>query len=58
MPIDKLLKDDVRAWSIMTQLVGAGMVARGLHSEEMRSALLNGVTEQVKQILEDTPMNS
>ncbi len=50
--ISQLVKDDAKAWSIMAQLVGAVMVARGLPSEQTRQALLQGVTQQVKQMLE------
>jgi TetR/AcrR family transcriptional regulator, transcriptional repressor for nem operon len=50
--IQHLVKDDAKAWSIMAQLVGAVMVARALPSENTRKALLNGVRQQVKHILE------
>ncbi|WP_394757597.1 TetR/AcrR family transcriptional regulator [Rhodoferax sp.] len=51
--IRKLVRDDAKAWSIVVQLVGAVMVARGLPSEQTRKALLKGVAQQVKQILEE-----
>lgn len=51
--IKSLVKNDAKAWSIIAQLVGAVTVARGLPSEQARKALLKGVTQQVKQILED-----
>jgi TetR/AcrR family transcriptional repressor of nem operon len=47
-----VVKDDAKAWSIIAQLVGAVMIARGMPSEQARSDLLKGVTEQVKQILQ------
>ena len=50
--IRKLVKDDATAWSIISQLVGAVMVARGLPSERTRNALLKGVVQQVKLLLE------
>ena len=56
--IKNLVKDDAKAWSVMAQLVGAVMIARGLPSEQTRKALLEGVTQQVKQILEDASRNS
>lgn len=56
--IKNLVKDDAKAWSIMAQLVGAVMVARGLHSEHAQRALLKGVTQQVKQILKDASPNA
>lgn len=51
--IQSVVKDDARAWSIIAQLVGAVMVARGMPSEPTRSALLEGVSQQVKLMLED-----
>ena len=53
--IRKLVKDDATAWAVIAQLVGAVMVARGLPSEQTRNALLKGVTQQVKQMLEREP---
>ena len=53
--IESLGVDEARAWSIIAQLVGAVTVARGLHSEQARTALLKGVAQQVKQILQDAP---
>ncbi len=52
--IESLGVGEANAWSIIAQLTGAVMVARGLHSETARTALLEGVTQQVKQILENT----
>lgn len=51
--IKSVVKDDAKAWSIIAQLVGAVMVARGMPSEQARSALLEGVSQQVKQMLAD-----
>ena len=51
--IRNLLKDDAKAWSIVAQLVGAVTIARGLPSEQTQMDLLKGVTQQVKQLLED-----
>ena len=56
--IENLVADEAKAWSIMAQLVGAVMVARGLHSEQARTALLKGVAQQVKRILEDASRSS
>lgn len=50
--IRKLVSDDATAWAIIAQLVGAVMVARGLPSERTRNALLKGVAQQVRQMLE------
>lgn len=50
--IRNLVKDDAKAWSIIAQLAGAVMIARGMPSEQAREALLKGVSQQVKQILE------
>jgi AcrR family transcriptional regulator len=50
--IEYVVKDDAKAWSIIAQLVGAVMIARGMPSKQIQSDLLKGVTEQVKQILE------
>lgn len=51
--IQSMVKDDAKAWSIIAQLVGAVVVAWGMPSEPARSALLAGVSQQVKQMLED-----
>ena len=51
--IQSHVKDDAKAWSIMAQLVGAVMIARGLPSETARAALLAGVLQQVKKVLQD-----
>ncbi len=56
--IKLLVKDEAKSWSIMVQLVGAVMVARGIDSEQTRKNLLNGVAKQVKQILEQVSMES
>jgi TetR/AcrR family transcriptional regulator, transcriptional repressor for nem operon len=50
--IRNLVKDDATAWAVIAQLVGAVTVARGLPSDRTRNALLKGVTQQVKQMLE------
>ena len=50
--IRKFVKDDATAWSIIAQLVGAVTLARGFPSEHTRRALLKGVAQRVKQILE------
>jgi TetR/AcrR family transcriptional repressor of nem operon len=49
--IQTLVQDEAMAWSIMAQLVGAVMIARGMQSMPARSALLAGVMQQVKQLL-------
>jgi AcrR family transcriptional regulator len=51
--IQHLVKDDAKAWSVMAQLVGAVMIARGIPSKKTRTALLHGVRQQVKQVLEN-----
>jgi AcrR family transcriptional regulator len=53
--IRKRVDSDAQAWSILSQLVGAVMVARGLPSEKQQKALLKGVNQQVNEILERTP---
>ncbi|MEN9437258.1 MAG: hypothetical protein RIR09_1913 [Pseudomonadota bacterium] len=55
--INAFVHDDAKAWSIIAQLVGAVMVARAMHSEPVRVALLDAATQQVKQILMDAPMS-
>lgn len=52
--INHLVKDDAKAWSIIAQLVGAVMIARGMPSERTRESLLKGVTRQIKQLLQET----
>lgn len=52
--IQGVVKDDAKAWSIIAQLVGAVMIARGMPSEHARSVLLKGVTQHVRQMLEDS----
>ncbi|OYU30618.1 MAG: TetR family transcriptional regulator [Comamonadaceae bacterium PBBC2] len=54
--IQNLVQDESKAWSIMAQLVGAVMIARGLPSESARAALLTGVMQQVKRLLQDTSL--
>lgn len=56
--IKGLVKEDAKAWSVMAQLVGAVMIARGMASEQTRSALLEGVAQQVKQVLEESSRTS
>ena len=53
--IRKRVDNDAQAWSILSQLVGAVMVARGLPSEKHRKALLKGVNQEVTKILKRTP---
>lgn len=53
--IEILTKDDAKAWSILVQLIGAVMVARGIPSEQTRSTLLKAVDRQVKQALNAEP---
>jgi TetR/AcrR family transcriptional repressor of nem operon len=48
-----VVQDDAQAWSIMAQLVGAVMIARGIPSQSVRSALLDGVKQQIKLVLEN-----
>ena len=50
--IRKFVKDEATAWSIISQLVGAVSIARGLPTERTRKALLKGVAKQAKQMLE------
>jgi TetR/AcrR family transcriptional repressor of nem operon len=52
--IAHVVKDDAKAWAIISQLVGAVMIARGMPSEQARSELLQGVNKQVQQILQDS----
>ena len=50
-----LTGDDARAWSLMAQLVGAVMLARGLPSESTQQALLDSVLQQVRRLVDDAP---
>ncbi len=45
------VKDEGQAWSIVAQLAGAVMIARGMPSESAQNALLQGVTHQIMQML-------
>ena len=53
--VNALVHDDAKAWSIIAQLVGAVVVARGMHTESVRVALLEVVTQRVTQILMNAP---
>jgi AcrR family transcriptional regulator len=44
-----------QAWSILAQLTGAVMIARGLHSAQAKRELLDGVLQQVRETLQSTP---
>lgn len=41
------LGDHVNAWAILTQMVGAVMLARALHSDEARKAVLSAAKESI-----------
>lgn len=49
--IKELTHNDAQAWSIMTQLIGTVMIARGMPSEQARIDLLAGVKQQITQML-------
>lgn len=50
-----LLGDDAKAWSLVSQLVGAVMMARAIPPGPVRSALLEGVTHEVERQLGAAP---
>lgn len=53
--IGALVDDEGAAWSIIAQLVGAVMMARGLPTEARRQALLQGVAQQIGRMLAKSP---
>lgn len=45
--LSNLVSDDAKAWSIMSQMIGAVMIARAIPSPATREALLSGVKQQI-----------